>query len=42
MTYGKPEVTVLGDAALMIQGSKMGTGEVAHPLTEQAISDYQD
>jgi hypothetical protein len=42
MQYAKPEINVLGDAALVIQGSKQGTGEVGHPLSEQPIADVQD
>ena len=32
--YRKPEVTLLGDAASLIQGSKPGVGDALHPLTQ--------
>lgn len=31
MTYTKPEVTLLGDAACLIQGSKIGSLEPGAP-----------
>lgn len=42
MEYTKPEINALGDAALVIQGSKNGTGEVGSPLTEQPIANLLD
>lgn len=42
MEYSKPEINVLGDAALVIQGSKNGAGEVGDPLHEQGIDLLQD
>ena len=33
MNYSKPELAVLGDAALLIQGSKSSKGD-SHSLTE--------
>lgn len=31
MTYSKPELTLLGDAALVIQGSKLGGSDNPDP-----------
>lgn len=38
MTYRKPEVTVLGDAALLIQGSKVPPRSESDILLTQAES----
>lgn len=42
MQYAKPEINVLGEAALVIEGSKMGLGEVGNPLNERQQDDVHD
>jgi len=37
--YSKPEVTVLGDAAALIQGSKPGRGDSVNPLAQIAADE---
>jgi hypothetical protein len=40
MTYSKPEVTVLGDAALLIEGSKSSHSDTSNPNDPVGI-DYE-
>src|SRR5438270_5525158 len=37
--YRKPEVTVLGNAARLIEGSKLGRGESVNPLYSMAVDE---
>jgi hypothetical protein len=37
--YRKPEVTVLGNAARLIEGSKVGIGESVNPLYSMAVDE---
>lgn len=37
--YTKPEVAVLGDAAMVIQGSKPGPGDAVNPLAQIAADE---
>jgi hypothetical protein len=37
--YSKPEVTLLGDAASLIQGSKPGRGDSVDPLAQIAADE---
>jgi len=38
MTYGKPEIAVLGDAAQLIQGGKIMGGSDGQPVFNQPTS----
>jgi len=38
MTYNKPEVTVLGDANVVIQGSKTTTGDGGNPQASAPVA----
>ena len=37
--YRKPEVTVLGNAASLIEGSKAGIGESVNPLYSMRVDE---
>jgi hypothetical protein len=41
MTYNKPEVTVLGDAANLIQGSKQQQGDAGSLTVQLRIADCE-
>ncbi len=41
MTYTKPEIATLGDAALLIQGSKPGSNDSGAPSTKAPGTDSE-
>lgn len=41
MTYSKPEIAVLGDAARIIQGSKSGSGDPGGVEAQIGASDCE-
>jgi hypothetical protein len=42
MTYSKPEITSLGDAARLIQGSRQNSGEISDGLQQVGDCELDD
>ena len=41
MTYSKPEVAVLGEAAVLIQTKRSGSFEPSNPTLQQIVADCE-